>query len=456
MVLSAVVVLAAMSLLAPEPAAAHGLVGRMTPQLPLAVYLTGAGIAVALSFAIAFAVDARWRPGPAVMARRVPRGLVVALRVAGLVAWVWIVAQLVVGGSSSAEVGTLFTWVYGWVGIAIVSALLCPVWEWLDPFATLYDIGAWVWRRTGLQGWRHAAYPARLARWPAVAGMVVIVWLELVMRGADMGLIVVGYTILTLTAMAQFGRDQWRAKGEVFSVWFRTLNRLARYASAGDGRLRRQRFPDGLLDRRWDTSEVVLVAVASGAILYDGLSQTLPFFDLFGIPSLGEATLLLAAVLGGISAASLVAARWVGTTRMGAGLLPVSVGYLVAHYLTYLVIDGQRIAIAVSDPLQQGWDLFGTAFFEPSGAWIPPSLAWMTMFAAVVGGHMVGAWAGHLRVGPGRHTRTGLSQLPLALVMTGLTALTLWSLGQAVFQPEPPAETRTLGQASSTITMPVR
>ena len=36
----------------------------------------------------------------------------------------WIVAQFVVGGSSDAEVGTLFTWVYGWVGLAIVSALI--------------------------------------------------------------------------------------------------------------------------------------------------------------------------------------------------------------------------------------------------------------------------------------------------------------------------------------------
>ena len=48
---------------------------------------------------------------------------------------------------------------------------------------------------------------------------------------------------------------------------------------------------------------------------------------------------------------------------IGAGLLPIAVGYLVAHYLTYLLVDGQRIVIAVSDPLQQGQDLFGTAFF---------------------------------------------------------------------------------------------
>ena len=61
-------------------------------------------------------------------------------------------------------------------------------------------------------------------------------------------------------------------------------------------------------------------------------------------------------------------ARTVGVGATGAGLLPIAVGYLIAHYLTYLLIDGQRILIAISDPFQRGWDLFGTAFHEPSGA----------------------------------------------------------------------------------------
>ena len=76
----------------------------------------------------------------------------------------------------------------------------------------------------------------------------------------------------------------------------------------------------------------------------------------------------------------------------GAGLLPIAVGYLIAHYFTYLLIDGQRIVVAVADPLQQGWDLggFGWAFFEPTPAWLPPGLVWTIQIAAVVGGHMLG------------------------------------------------------------------
>ena len=130
-------------------------------------------------------------------------------------------------------------------------------------------------------------------------------------------------------------------------------------------------------------------------------------------------------------------ARTVGLGAVGAGLLPIALGYLIAHYLTYLLIDGQRILIAISDPFQQGWDLFGTAFHEPSGAWLPPGLVWTVQLAAVVGGHMLGAWGGH--VVAAAEAPPGISaaalrrrQVPLAVVMVGLTTLTLWSLGQAI------------------------
>ena len=44
----------------------------------------------------------------------------------GLAGWTWIVAQAIAGGSSDASVATLFLWVFGWVGIAMLSALAVP------------------------------------------------------------------------------------------------------------------------------------------------------------------------------------------------------------------------------------------------------------------------------------------------------------------------------------------
>lgn len=430
----------------PSPLLAHQIGGTYVSQLPLAVYLAGAAMTVALSFAFVLVFDLRPGPEPPPRpARTVPAPVRLVFRAIGLLAWLWIVGQAVAGGSSDADVASLFLWVYGWVGVALVSALIGPVWRWLDPFTTLYDIGAAVARRLGVSGTEPAPYPEWLDRWPAVAGFTFFVWLELVgapgVGGRTLALVLVAYTALTVAMMAQFGRDTWRERGETFTVWFGLLGRLAPFEPLDpDARqVRRRPYASGLLEGGWTLSQVVLVAFGTGSILYDGLSQTTVWAGVFGSPPVPVETVILLGFLGIIAAAALGVARLVGPESIGAGLVPIAVGYLTAHYLTYLLADGQRILIAISDPFQRGWDLFGTAFHVPSVTWLPPSLLWTIQLASVVGGHMVGAWAGHVAATQSieRAERVGRvdvrrRQVPLAVVMVALTTLTLWSLGQAV------------------------
>jgi hypothetical protein len=108
----------------------------------------------------------------------------------------------------------------------------------------------------------------------------------------------------------------------------------------------------------------------------------------------------------------------------------VAVGYVVAHYLTYLLTEGQRIVVAFSDPLQQGWDLFGTVRFEPTDEWLASSAVWTMQVIVVVLGHVVGASLGHRAVRQRRKAGEETSQWPLVALMVALTVLTLWSLGQ--------------------------
>jgi hypothetical protein len=446
-------VFGAIALAAPAAVLAHALNPTYTSRLPLAVYLAGAASTVALSFIFVLVRDVRAeRPDTMGTGRMPPAALRILLRALGLVAWLWIVVQGIAGGESDAEVATLFIWVYGWVGVAMVSAIIGPVWHFLDPFSTLHDIGAAIVRRLDIEPWEMADYPAWLGRWPAAIGFAIVVWLELVLEGGPQVLfiVLVGYTAFTLAMMAQFGRDTWRANGEVFTVWFRLLGRLAPFALADeDGRIRRRPFLSGLLEPGWSLAEVVIIALGIGSILFDGLSQTQIWYDRFGLPSLAGETLLLIGFLGIIVLLALGVTRFVGVAATGAGLLPIAVGYLIAHYLTYLLIDGQRILVAISDPLQNGSDLFGTAFYEVSGSWLPPGLVWTIQLAAVVGGHMIGAWGGHVVAAleaPSGTSPTTLRtrQIPLAVVMVALTTLTLWSLGQAiVITPEemPAAQT---------------
>jgi hypothetical protein len=428
-------------LIVPASVAAHSLNATYESRLPLAVYLIGAAITVALSFAFVITRDVRAAPPAMDRQGTLPPAIVRrVLQAVGLLGWAWIVAQGVAGGSSDGDVATLFLWVYGWVGLAILSAVLGPVWQFLDPFSTLHDLGAWVLARLGVGGWDPAEYPERLGRWPAAIGFAVFVWLELVLFAgpATLFVVIVGYTAFTLAMMAQFGRDAWRSRGETFTVWFRLLGRLAPFALVDEhGGVRRRPFGSGLMEPGWTWADVTLIALGVGSILFDGLSQTQIFFDLFGAPSVVVNTVLLAGFLGIIVAAAGAVGRIVGLAATGAGLLPIAIGYLVAHYFTYLLIDGQRILIAISDPFQRGWDLFGTAFHAPTSDFLAPGLVWTVQLAAVVGGHMLGAWGGHVVAAaeaPPELDAAGLRlrQLPLAVVMVGLTTLTLWSLGQAI------------------------
>jgi hypothetical protein len=179
---------------------------------------------------------------------------------------------------------------------------------------------------------------------------------------------------------------------------------------------------------------VVLVALGAASILYDGLSQTQPWYEVFDTPGVGLATVELLAFLAIVAVLALGVARLLGSDALGAGLVPIAIGYLIAHYLTYLVGDGQRILVAISDPFQRGWDLFGTATHEASLDWLPPILVWGIQLAAVVGGHVLGAWSGHAVAAraPRAAADIRLRQVPLAALMVVLTTATLWSLGQGI------------------------
>ena len=150
-----------------------------------------------------------------------------------------------------------------------------------------------------------------------------------------------------------------------------------------------------------------------------------------------ERTAILLVFMGIVVLLAFGVARTVGLGAIGAGLLPIAVGYLIAHYLTYLLIDGQRILYRDLRPVPERLGRLRHGVPRAVRAHLPPGPVWTVQLAAVVGGHMLGAWGGH--VVAAADAPQGISapalrrrQLPLAVVMVSLTTLTLWSLGQAI------------------------
>jgi len=102
-------------------------------------------------------------------------------------------------------------------------------------------------------------------------------------------------------------------------------------------------------------------------------------------------------------------------------LTPIIVGYIFAHYLTYLVEKGQSAANLLLDPFDQGWNLLGLA--DRDVVYVlsthPTALATLKVTFVIVG-HILGVLAAHdrsLRVLPKRHQLTGQLALLFTMVM---------------------------------------
>ena len=111
-------------------------------------------------------------------------------------------------------------------------------------------------------------------------------------------------------------------------------------------------------------------------------------------------------------------------------LVPIVAGYVVAHYLTYLVEVGSRTLILASDPFSTGADYLGTGDWSDV-TWFSfhPTLLATLKVGAVVVGHVTAAVVAHdraLHLLPRRHQLTG--QLPMLAAMVAFTAGGLYLL----------------------------
>jgi hypothetical protein len=436
----------------PAVVPAHGVGSRGDLPLPFTALVIAAVAALVISFV---AISTLWReprlrdtdgvllPGP-VAAVLDSRWLRVVARVLAGIVTVWTLAALVFGPDSARNPVPQVVYVWLWVGLAFSSMLLGPVWRVINPLRALH---AGLLRLARVSP-DLAALPYRWGLWPAALGLGTFTWVELVAEdNTSLGFlrVLVGvFFAVSLLGAAVFGRT-WFDHADPFEAWSRLLGLLSPLGRRHDGRWVLRTPLHGVNGLRGQRGLVPTVAVMLGGTAYDGFSANLSWATFVQSSPLPSALLRTATLLAffGFVALTIWLASVVSVTLAGEpfsrsfsfvsdiapSLIPIAGGYVIAHYWSLWVYQGQFAWRLLTDPLGTGADLLGTADLTPNDLLIQPTLVATIQAVSIVVGHLLGVLAAHERAITVLDRRAAvIGQVPLMVVMVfytlgGLTIL---------------------------------
>jgi hypothetical protein len=456
---------------------AHALAARQDLPIPAWLFAWGASIVLIASF---FALSAawrtprfeeeHWRPLGAGLSRAVTSRPVQVL--CGLIG-IFLLGVAVYSGLRGTEApdrnfALTFLFATAWLGFPVFSALLGDVFRPFNPWRAIGRAAGAGFRSIAGQRPAHVAYPEGLGRWPAAIGLLAVVWLEVVYGSS--GGVTIGpvpestaqaalvYSAYTLAMMALFGVEKWCERGEVFSVYFGMFSQLGLLGKK-NGKLGRHRPLAAAA--RWATlpgsTALVIASIATTSFDGGGEGAFKPgiesTFDWLADRGLGLTaalrladTLFMLACFAGVALVYLLGIRGMRTIRgapplatLRSGfahtLIPIALGYLVAHYFSYFVFQEQaQFTYLLSDPLgTASTDLFGTASGGIDYTILSANAIWYVQVGALVVGHVLGLTLAHDRalVYWPAYRDAAHSQYWMLAVMVAFTCFGLYLLSSA-------------------------
>jgi hypothetical protein len=238
------------------------------------------------------------------------------------------------------------------------------------------------------------------------------------------------YLLAMVVGAVRYG-SVWFERGDPFEVYSTLVGRLALIGRRGDGVLVWRNPLDGIAGVTVVPGLVAFVVVLLGSTMFDSLSNA-PFWLRFvqesSLPAPVTGTIGLAVVIAAVAAAyhaaTTVAGRRAGTNartvprELAHSIVPIAAGYIIAHYYSLLVLEGQRTVALAADPLGTGANWLGTRDWEPQSGLITPTGVALMQITVIVIGHLLGTVLAHdraLRLFPGKRAVAG--QVPLLLLM---------------------------------------
>jgi len=399
---------------------AHGIGGRTDLPVPRWLFVFGAATALIVSFV---ALSTLWKE-PRFEGRRTRsarpswmqailtnRGIEWAIRVLMLLFFVIVAMASARRASDTETIGPVVVYAWFWVGLAIAHALLGNLWATLSPFDT---IG----RLIGYGDDDEAPprpYPQAWGKWPAAILLFAFVWVELAQPFATvpghLGILIVVYTLIQIAGMHTFGRRAWIESGEAFAVYFGLIAAMAPFSRDREGRVVTRPFLSGLAQIPPQPGLLAVIMIALGSTTFDGISRTNLWItttaELSGVVRNAAFLWGLLAVIALVTLAYAIAmraaSRIVGgdwhslAVRFAHSLVPIVLAYVIAHYFSFLVLEGQLGLVRLSDPFGAGWNLFGTDDWVINLTLLSPTAIWYVQVAAIVIGHVGGVVVAHDR-----------------------------------------------------------
>jgi hypothetical protein len=423
----------AAALAAPAGAQAHGIVGRADLPIPVWLFSWTAAIVLVVSFV---ALSTMWtRPRLQRQHRRRLMCLPRALEWLASAIGVGLFALVVYSGFDGAQVtqanfSVTFIYVVFWVCVPLASVAFGDIFRAFSPWRTCARVltalvrGA---RRARARPGRYRPplhYPEWLGMWPSVATIVGFAWLELIYverdRPSTLAALSLGYFTLAVAGMMLFGVEDWGDRADGFAAYFHLMSMLSPICRDEQGFVCLRRPLSGITGLRIGAGTIALICTIIGTTTFDGFSNGGVWRNAEpGLQSLvadlgfnPTPSLELAYTLGllfclalipliyrlGIAGVRSVSTRYDTpqlTRAFAHTLVPIAFAYILAHYFSLVIWQGQAVGYLASDPLGNGSNIFGTSSYQIDYNIISFAAIWYVQVAALLTGHVGGLALAH-------------------------------------------------------------
>ena len=334
------------------------------------------------------------------------------------------------------NLASLGIWVAWWGGFTIFTYTVGNAWPAIDPFRRLAAL---------VPAGPRWDYPDRLGAWPAVVGLLVLVFAEVVSGSTErprvLALLVLGYAVVTVAGAVAVGTRTWFDNADPLAAVFRTYGSLAPVQRTADGlslRLPGAALTDGQVFRK--PGRVAFVVALLWATTFDGLVST-PQWRAVLDPLTGVGVPAVLAYVAALAGGFLVfygVYRWTARACRRAAdtyvtetaierwlapsLVPIAAGYHLAHFLGYVLSLSPALTAALADPLATSG---GAAGFPVA---VLPGWFGFLQLGFVLLGHFLAVWVAHsiaFELFPGARQPIR-SQYPLIGVMIAYTLVSAW------------------------------